>query len=48
VAENVKAKLLCTPIKLITLGGLLLLIYILRGVMIQDISYEDMVACVLK
>jgi hypothetical protein len=37
----VKAKLLITPIKLVTLDELQLLIYILRGVTVQYVFYKD-------
>jgi hypothetical protein len=39
-AMVVKAKLLLTPIKLVTLDGLLVLIYALRDVTVQDVSYR--------
>jgi hypothetical protein len=38
--EHVKAKILITPLKLVSLVGLILL-YVLRGVTVQDACYKD-------
>lgn len=38
--RHLKAIILITPIKPVILAGSLLLIYILRGIMVQDVSYK--------
>jgi hypothetical protein len=42
--NHVRPKRLLTRIKLVTLDGLLILIYVLRGITVRNTSYKDMSA----